>query len=209
MARSDEYELRVAYLRNNETLTELRRLICENTERSMNSKRTFLLSWFAAMMLMAPLAVAGTHGGGGGQFAPAPMAPSHPAPTGPMGQAPSVTHNGPTSTRSTANMGGATFHHHRHHGPGVVFFDDFGYPYWYDWYGYPYGYYGYYDNQSYYGDVVVQTQAQLARAGYYHGAIDGVTGPQTRAAIRSYERANGLRVDGAISQQLLETMGRR
>lgn len=108
-------------------------------------------------------------------------------------------------------MSGSTFHHHRHHGPVVVFFDDFGYPYWYpywyDWYGYPYGYYYY--NQPYYGDVVVQVQVRLARAGYYHGAIDGAMGPQTRAAIRAYERTRGLRVDGAISQQLLGTMDLR
>ena len=45
------------------------------------------------------------------------------------------------------------------------------------------------------------------RRGYYHGEIDGVVGDGTRRAIRSYERANGLHVDGRIDDQLLSTMG--
>ena len=85
----------------------------------------------------------------------------------------------------------------------------YGYPYGYDYYGgsaygYGYGYgdqgYGYgnqgygYGNQGYgYGDRsrVAQLQRRLARAGYYSGAIDGIMGPQTRRAIRAYERSHG------------------
>jgi peptidoglycan hydrolase-like protein with peptidoglycan-binding domain len=33
-------------------------------------------------------------------------------------------------------------------------------------------------------------QRRLARAGYYHGAIDGIMGPATRRAIRAYERTH-------------------
>ena len=113
----------------------------------------------------------------------------------------------------------------------------FGYPYFYGspfYYGYPYApYYGYsaaytYDPQGVYegrvvndqqrrttrevdpkdqSSVEVQVQQQLAQAGYYRGEIDGVIGDGTRRAIRSYERANGLRVDGRIDNQLLSTMG--
>jgi Putative peptidoglycan binding domain len=101
------------------------------------------------------------------------------------------------------------------------------YPYGYYPYGYGYGYgYGssYYPYSSYnYGyssyrpgyssggttSVVVQVQQGLARAGYYHGRVDGVMGSQTRAAIRSYQRAHGMRVDGSINDQLLGTMGVR
>jgi hypothetical protein len=51
-----------------------------------------------------------------------------------------------------------------------------------------------YDNQGHgYGDrsSVAQLQRRLARAGYYHGAIDGVMGPETRSAIREFERSSG------------------
>jgi len=82
---------------------------------------------------------------------------------------------------------------------------DGGYPYGYYGYGYPYGYgygYGYGGNQygdygygNGYGDSsrsrVAELQRRLARAGYYHGSIDGVLGPQTRRAIRAYERDRG------------------
>lgn len=103
-----------------------------------------------------------------------------------------------------------------------------GYPYGYA-YGYsPYsnGYYGYgaptaaytYDPQHIYTGRVVsrgshqlsvaaQVQEQLAQAGYYRGEIDGVIGDGTRRAIRTYKRANGLRVDGRIDNELLSSMG--
>jgi hypothetical protein len=99
----------------------------------------------------------------------------------------------------------------------------FGYPY-YAGYGYGYPYYGgvgvsatFYNNgyasssqggyQTGNGSVVARVQQRLARAGYYHGAIDGVIGNGTRSAIRAYERAQGLQVDGRINSQLLGHMG--
>jgi hypothetical protein len=76
-----------------------------------------------------------------------------------------------------------------------------GYGYGYGGYS-PYGYgYGNYDDSGYgygyggsgYGDRsrVVELQRRLARAGYYHGAIDGIMGSQTRRAIRVFERSRG------------------
>ena len=50
------------------------------------------------------------------------------------------------------------------------------------------------DNQANgYGDrsSVEQLQRRLARAGYYHGAIDGIMGPETRSAISAFERSSG------------------
>ena len=106
------------------------------------------------------------------------------------------------------------------YGPSVSF--GFGYPYSYGYYpygyssyypsDYSYGYYGY--NRSGYntyanGSIVIQVQSRLARAGYYRGAIDGAMGPRTHYAIVAYERDHGLRVDGAISGQLLRNMGLR
>ena len=105
--------------------------------------------------------------------------------------------------------------HHRHHRHHSRVYLSFGYPFGY---GYPYyspspyryGYYArprevVYANTD--GSIVAAVQRRLARAGYYRGMIDGVIGPGTRSAIRSYERAHGLRVDGQIDRSLLATMG--
>jgi hypothetical protein len=89
------------------------------------------------------------------------------------------------------------------------FYDPFFYPY-YGYYPYPYGYpYGYYPYgggygydpyyQSGYGGVaggvsVRQIQVRLSRAGFYHGRIDGVMGPRTRAAMRAYKQSHNRRV---------------
>ena len=111
-------------------------------------------------------------------------------------------------------------------GYGYPFY--FGNPYWggYPYYGYPYGYYGSpavgayysYDPRGVYqgrvvngsagrGSLAAQVQQQLAAAGYYHGAIDGIVGDGTRRAIRNYKRANGMPVNGEINDQLLSAMG--
>ena len=57
--------------------------------------------------------------------------------------------------------------------------------------------------------IIAQVQEQLARDGYYKGRIDGVQGSRTYYAIRAYERDHSLRVDGAVSDQLLSEMGLR
>ena len=110
-------------------------------------------------------------------------------------------------------------HHHRRFYAAYPFGYPFGYPYGYG-YGYPYWgasaalyYNGYRPRYTAYRadlsgrSVVVQVQQELARAGYYRGTIDGVIGNGTRRAIRAYERANGLPVDGRLDTQLLRTMG--
>lgn len=105
--------------------------------------------------------------------------------------------------------------HHRHYRSPIFFDVGFGYPF-----GYGYPYYGYYPYDYYGGpretvyqattadrSLVIEVQRRLARNGYYRGAIDGVIGQGTRSAIRSYERAHGLQVDGLIDPRLLATMG--
>ena len=71
----------------------------------------------------------------------------------------------------------------------------YGYGYGYGYGGYGYGDSGYSNGYGQYGDSsrsrVAELQRRLARAGYYHGSIDGVLGPQTRRAIRAYERDRG------------------
>ncbi len=43
-------------------------------------------------------------------------------------------------------------------------------------------------------------------AGLYPGPADGISGPLTRDAIRSYQRKHGLDADGAASKNLLSHM---
>jgi len=101
-------------------------------------------------------------------------------------------------------------HHFRHfRNRRFIFIDAFGFPVFYPFpYSYyPYDYYGY--NDYGYGDVrlVIEVQRRLARAGYYHGSIDGVLGPETRRAIRAYERDHNTPAYGVIDRQLLRTLG--
>lgn len=42
----------------------------------------------------------------------------------------------------------------------------------------------------------IEIQTLLSGTGLYHGKIDGIAGPMTTAAIRLFQRANGLKADG-------------
>jgi len=116
------------------------------------------------------------------------------------------------------------YHHHHHHGryyhgPRVSV----------GFYSAPYyrSYYRPYYRPYYYSAPVVVTapvvqprpvyvansyssaagvQRELARRGYYNGAIDGVVGPQTRAAIRTYQVDRALPVTGRIDTPLLRSL---
>ena len=48
------------------------------------------------------------------------------------------------------------------------------------------------------GEDVKVLQRALKRAGYDAGTIDGIFGPRTEAAVRAFQRANGLTVDGIV-----------
>lgn len=50
-------------------------------------------------------------------------------------------------------------------------------------------------------------QARLTAAGYDTGGADGVLGKKTEAAIRAYQKANGMAVTGEPSQGLLRALG--
>jgi len=54
--------------------------------------------------------------------------------------------------------------------------------------------------------TVRATQAELIRLGYLKDTADGFIGPKTRAAISSFQQANGLPANGAPSQHLLATL---
>ncbi len=57
------------------------------------------------------------------------------------------------------------------------------------------------------GSVVTQIQTKLSRWGYYKYAIDGVYGSRTAAAVKSFQKANGLTADGICGKQTLAAMG--
>ena len=57
------------------------------------------------------------------------------------------------------------------------------------------------------GSEVTQIQTKLKRWGYYNGSIDGIYGSQTLAAVKYFQRKNGLTADGIAGTQTLKAMG--
>jgi Putative peptidoglycan binding domain len=105
---------------------------------------------------------------------------------------------------------------HNHHNR-IVFV--FGAPYFWNA-GYWFPAWGYNPNAYYAWDgpiyaynnlppdqVIANVQATLQQQGYYHGDVDGLIGPLTRAAIADYQRANGLVETAAIDQPTLQSLG--
>jgi hypothetical protein len=114
---------------------------------------------------------------------------------------------------------------------------DYSYPHGYGGYGYgAYGYdsgvydqsnyydqggYNYNDQSNYYDQggntstsydqstavTVAEVQDQLATAGYYHGQIDGVLGPETRHALLRYQSDKRLGVTGSLTMETRRSLG--
>jgi hypothetical protein len=94
-----------------------------------------------------------------------------------------------------------------------------GYYYWDNNYWYPaYGYDPYYSTYTYDepiygygglqpGQVIANVQTALQEQGYYDDAVDGLIGPRTRAALRDFQRDNGLPVTAAIDGPTLKALG--
>jgi hypothetical protein len=55
--------------------------------------------------------------------------------------------------------------------------------------------------------VTANVQSTLQEAGYYHGDIDGLLGPLTRAALSDYQRDRGLEITSAIDEPTLDALG--
>jgi len=94
---------------------------------------------------------------------------------------------------------------------GWYFWDNY---YWYPAWGYAPDSTYYYDGPIYAsnpeedpGQVVANVQSALQEQGYYQGEVDGVLGPQTRAALAEYQSAQGLEPTGAVDEPTLETLG--
>ncbi len=91
------------------------------------------------------------------------------------------------------------------------------YPYGYNDYPYdssdsytqnPYSYYDGYASPAQSGNAVVRSvQSQLAKLGYYRGAVDGVAGDETQAAIAGYQEDNDLSVTGTVTAATLQSLG--
>jgi len=57
------------------------------------------------------------------------------------------------------------------------------------------------------GEEVRTIQTKLKRWGYYNGAVDGIYGSQTLAAVKWFQSKNGLVVDGIAGPKTLAAMG--
>jgi Putative peptidoglycan binding domain len=105
-----------------------------------------------------------------------------------------------------------------HYGSHIVFI----YGGWYYWNaGYWFPAWGYAPNSVYYFDgpiyssnpaydpaqTVANVQSALQQQGYYQGDIDGILGPQTRAAIAEYQSAQGLEPTGLVDEPTLDSLG--
>jgi hypothetical protein len=86
--------------------------------------------------------------------------------------------------------------------------------YWYPAWGYDPYYTNYVYDQPIYAynglppDQVISTvQRELQRYGYYQSAVDGLMGPNTRAALANYQRDRGLPMTSAIDEPTMASLG--
>ncbi len=167
-------------------------------------KLHFLLAGAVAIGLLISAPDSMAHGGGGGS-----------------GHGGSSFHGG-FHSGGFHGRGERHFFRGRFFGPGFAFY---GYPYpWWGWWGWDYPYYPYYGYDAYYGgsdsasyegnqqsqfSSTRAVQAALAWRGYYSGRIDGVMGPETATAIRSFQAHQGLPVTGQIDSGLMDALRQR
>ena len=57
------------------------------------------------------------------------------------------------------------------------------------------------------GEEVRTIQTKLKRWGYYTGNVDGIYGSATLAAVKKFQKKNGLAVDGIAGTKTLQAMG--
>ena len=57
------------------------------------------------------------------------------------------------------------------------------------------------------GNEVRQIQTKLKNWGYYNGSVDGIFGSRTLAAVKSFQRKNGLQVDGIVGEKTVAALG--
>ena len=54
--------------------------------------------------------------------------------------------------------------------------------------------------------LILTIQRRLATLGHYPGIVDNLIGPASREAIRAFQKAAGVKVDGRATQTLLSTL---
>ena len=57
------------------------------------------------------------------------------------------------------------------------------------------------------GGEVKEVQRRLKQWGYYTGAVDGVFGAGTRAAVIAFQKKNGLKADGIVGKSTYKALG--
>ena len=57
------------------------------------------------------------------------------------------------------------------------------------------------------GDDVIKVQKRLKQWGYYSGSVDGIFGSGTLAAVKSFQRKNGLAADGIVGPKTAAALG--
>lgn len=57
------------------------------------------------------------------------------------------------------------------------------------------------------GDEVSAVQTKLSELGYYNGKIDGIFGSNTKSALISFQKDNGLTADGIAGTKTLNALG--
>ena len=135
--------------------------------------------------------------------------------------------NWQNNTSGTFTFEQARRHHHRdRHDRGwwrsrynrIALFGG-GYYYWNNNYWYPaYGYDPYYSTYTYDepiygynnlepGEVIANVQTALQEQGYYDDEVDGLIGPNTRAALSRFQRDHGLPVTASIDGPTLQALG--
>ena len=57
------------------------------------------------------------------------------------------------------------------------------------------------------GGEVKEVQRRLKQWGYYSGAVDGIFGSGTRAAVVSFQKKNGLTADGVVGKATYAALG--
>ena len=57
------------------------------------------------------------------------------------------------------------------------------------------------------GSTVKTIQQKLKNWGYYTGKVDGIFGAKTKAAVKYFQRKNGLTADGIVGNNTLKALG--